>query len=231
MSEKTYVTPPPVPNAYWELPDNIPLDNKCLTLKVPNDPAYFGLVTGALWELMNFQNYDTGELDVSDVIDRFSEMFVSLEQDAECEPMPIEYPTDFLTHVYQFKKTTGSDIIPLINANHFGGLVHERQTSAIGDKFICDVWTAGGYWDMKILCNKQATAGIVTCQVDGAYSFDIDLYNGTVIQNQRVQWLFATYLAPGFHQLSFQANSKHAAATNYKMPISAIYGRIGGDMV
>ena len=66
-------------DSYYPKPSTIPAGTRCLTFQVPDSAEWYGLAVGAMWELMRSQNYEKSGLDIDLVIDRWLEMFRTME--------------------------------------------------------------------------------------------------------------------------------------------------------
>ena len=64
---------------YYPTPSTIPAGTRCLILHVPDNDEWYGLAVGALWELMRLQNYEKVGIDVDLTIDRWLEVFRTME--------------------------------------------------------------------------------------------------------------------------------------------------------
>lgn len=64
---------------YYPTPADIPAGTRCLTLEIPDSPEWYGMALGALWELMKVQNYDTVGIGPDLVVDRWLEVFRTME--------------------------------------------------------------------------------------------------------------------------------------------------------
>ena len=64
---------------FYPTPSTIPAATRCLVLHVPDNDEWYGLAVGALWELMRLQNYEKVGIDVDLTIDRWLEVFRTME--------------------------------------------------------------------------------------------------------------------------------------------------------
>ena len=64
---------------FYPTPSDIPEGTRCLTLHIPDSDEWYGLAIGALWELMRWQNYEKVGLDADVTIDRWLEVFNTME--------------------------------------------------------------------------------------------------------------------------------------------------------
>jgi microcystin-dependent protein len=64
---------------FYPTPSDIPAGTRCLTLHIPDSAEWYGLAVGALWELMRWQNYEKGGIDVDLTIDQWLEVFNTME--------------------------------------------------------------------------------------------------------------------------------------------------------
>lgn len=69
------------PDEYYPTPANIPVGTRCLTIEIPDSAEWYGMAVGALWELMRIQNYEKVGLDIDLVVDRWLEVFRTMEVD------------------------------------------------------------------------------------------------------------------------------------------------------
>lgn len=68
-------------NDYYPTPSDIPTETRCLVLHIPDSDEWYGLAIGALWELMRRKNYERVGIDTDLTIDRWLEVFNSMEFD------------------------------------------------------------------------------------------------------------------------------------------------------
>lgn len=66
---------------FYPTPADIPTETRCLVLHIPDSDEWYGLAIGALWELMRLQNYEKVGIDVDLTIDRWLEVFHTMEFD------------------------------------------------------------------------------------------------------------------------------------------------------
>lgn len=66
---------------FYPTPTDIPTETRCLVLHIPDSDEWYGMAIGALWELMRLQNYEKVGIDVDLTIDRWLEVFHTMEFD------------------------------------------------------------------------------------------------------------------------------------------------------
>jgi len=74
-------------DSYYPTPTAIPSGTRCLILEIPDSAEWYGLALGALWELMLVQNYEKFGIDVDLTVDRWLEVFRTME--VNCVNVPI----------------------------------------------------------------------------------------------------------------------------------------------
>ena len=72
---------------FYPTPSEIPEGTRCLTLHIPDSAEWYGLALGALWELMRWQNYEKVGIDADVTIDRWLEVFHTMEFDCMTTPV------------------------------------------------------------------------------------------------------------------------------------------------
>jgi len=117
------------PDEYYPTPTSIPTGTRCLTIEIPDSAEWYGLAVGALWELMRIQNYEKVGLDIDLVVDRWLEVFRTME--VNCVNVPIGTTVMWLSDTIPAKwfelngqaisKTTYPELFAIFGYTHGGG--------------------------------------------------------------------------------------------------------------
>ena len=112
----------------------------------------------------------------------------------------------------------------LVVPGSVGGVVGSREsTGAQNAEVTFKVLLAAGTWTLYLLHAKFNSFGIITFRVDGGASVGtIDLYNGSLIGNQRSTVAGIVVATSGIHDLNLKMETKNASSSNYFGDISLI---------
>lgn len=145
------------PDEYYPTPTSIPTGTRCLTIEIPDSAEWYGLAVGALWELMLIQNYEKVGIDIDLTVDRWLEVFRTME--VNCVTVPIGTTAMWMSNTMPEKwlelggqaisKTTYPELFDIFGYEHGGGfdmfvLPSYRGYSPYGAGADIDVQQRGG---------------------------------------------------------------------------------------
>lgn len=211
----------------WLTGDDIPEDEFCRVIHVPNDPTFIHAISGALLELTYAGNWEQhGTLTPEEQADAFDKVYIEFTQSECIEESDLIYPKSFLAFGHQ-AKLVGSGALSHVFSNiaqfaHYTRVV----TPYINQEYEIDVLMAQGNWLINYLSISNNSSGQVRLRLDGADTIYIfDHYSATTVVNINSSITQTIEIATnGNHKIGFKCPSKHASSSNYNFWLQAVWG-------
>lgn len=217
----------------WLTGDDIPEDQACRVIRVPNDPTFIHAVSGALLDLTYASNWEQhGTLTPEEQAAAFDQVYIDYTQSICIEPEDMIYPKSFMTfgHV---ARLVGSGVLQhLFLANTQFGQYTRVQTPYINNEYEIEVLLARGNWLFNYMALSNNSSGIVRFRLDNTDTvFSNDYYSSVqtlnLISNNTQNVAVAT---DGIHKVGFKMSSKNASSSNYNFFLQAVWGVWNGAL-
>lgn len=209
----------------WLTGDEIPEDEFCRVIRVPNDPTFIHAVSGALLDLTYAYNWEQlGALTPEEQADAFDSVYVAFMNSEGCDDITPIYPYTFYAPAALAVAGNQGTITKTFLAAAWGGMLAEPLPIAINNDMVFLCHCAPGAWTIRVVGQTGASYGIMTAEIDGVSLGTFDWYSAGAVNNVVATFTITLTDPYPVRQLHLQINSKRAAATNYKMMISGVYG-------
>ena len=198
-------------------------------LPVPTNPpdagSIIGVIFGADWipiilsalELLRFE-----ELWLSpptDLIPQIDELMERIANPVIIQPQI--YPERIL-HFHKFSEVVTGNGLILVNSTLFDFASAWMQSAAAQyDQFKFKVFLQAGSWVMSFYGSKSNVSPILTVLTDESETFTLDLYNASLLQNQKVSSILTVH-SSGNHWIFVQAATRHTSSTGWNVVLTSV---------
>jgi len=216
----------------WLTGDEIPEDEFCRVIRVPNDPAFIHAVSGALLDLTYAHNWEQlGALTPQEQADAFDNVYVAFMNSEGCADITPIYPTSFFSPGYFARKLTGTTLSHSVVAGQQMNLLTTVTPIANGNSLELDFFCAKGQYEIWQVTALAPSWGIVDRYIDGVFLNSLSHYQAGTLLNQ-IMNISNGYdiLTDGKHTMKFTVNGKAGTSSNYQFGLTALFGQKVADL-
>jgi len=202
-------------------PDEVPTENICRSLFIPDSPEFIAIVTGALQSLTVPENWTKfGALTPEEAAEALYDMLDGFSIEGECET--VLYPKTWAIWAEEFIPIGITSFTRTIDAAQRYNYRVTVTTPVDGREWFQYIYLAAGTYVVVFLGRSANASGKLGLYVDDVLSLEgVDFYSASAVSNFEISGTIT--VTDGWHVLKCKVHGKHASSSGYQINLTKIY--------